>query len=362
MPPIARRSLLEPLNSSGAPSLEKTMSMRADFQKLTPASPLYLDASSVQACLSDAEIYEIVSQTLCGSNSARVIKGPKSGFGFEIKGDHLHMGSVSGCILSSSVAGIKWFTVSDKNPSRRLPRVPATILLCDAETGLLEGVMDGTQLTSERTAAMAVAAASACGKRPLKQAAVVGAGGIGRALVKFLATTQPVDHIAVASLKERNARRACEATALVRRDVVLSATSNVQAAVSDADVVFTATGVPEDTDLVRTQWLKDDAIVCWLGSRREVDLDLISQAWIVVDDPEGVRMRRSDFRKGGVGWNRIAGNISSVMSGHLHPPKDVKRTLLSLAGIGVLDVALGARALANARRKGLGVPLEPGQP
>ncbi|WP_352623995.1 hypothetical protein [Mesorhizobium sp. M0578] len=58
---------------------------------------------------------------------------------------------------SSSAAGIKWLTVSGKNPSRNLPRVPTAIPVCDSETGLLDGVSDGTQLIAERTAAMAVA-------------------------------------------------------------------------------------------------------------------------------------------------------------------------------------------------------------
>ncbi|MCA6113063.1 saccharopine dehydrogenase NADP-binding domain-containing protein [Bradyrhizobium cenepequi] len=333
--------------------------MPADPKKVAAASPVYLDARSVQACLTDEEVYDIVSKTLRDLNTDRVIKGPKSGFGVDIDGGHLHMGSVSGCVLSSSAAGIKWFTVSDKNPSRNLPRVPATIVVCNAETGLLDGVLDGTQLTSERTAAMAVAAASACGRRPLKRAAVVGAGAIGHSLVKFLAATQAVDRIAVASLKESTARHACEVAAFLRRGVTLSATSDVRAAVADADIVFTATGVPEDTDLVRAAWLKADAIVCWLGSRREVDIELISEAWIVVDDPDGVKMRRSEFREGGAGWNRIVGNVANVMSGQLHLPEGVEKILLSLAGIGVLDVALGARAIANARRKGIGVPLEP---
>jgi ornithine cyclodeaminase/alanine dehydrogenase-like protein (mu-crystallin family) len=159
---------------------------------MPPTVPLYLSARTVQACLTDREIYEVVVETCRGLSTGLVLKGPKSGFGVDIDRNHLHMGSASGCVLSSSATGIKWFTVSDRNPSVNLPRVPATTLVCDAETGLLDGVLDATQLTSERTAAMAVAAALACIRRPLKDAAVIGAGAIGRALVKFLAATQPV--------------------------------------------------------------------------------------------------------------------------------------------------------------------------
>ncbi|MCC8984861.1 NAD(P)-binding domain-containing protein [Bradyrhizobium acaciae] len=323
------------------------------------ASPLYLDSASLKACLSDEEIYEIVSQTLREMNSTNVVKGPKAGFGFDINGDHLHMGSVCGAVLSSSAAGIKWFTVADRNLSRSLPRVPATVLVCDAETGMLQGVLNGTQLTSERTAAMAVAAASACCRRSMKKAAVVGAGAIGSALVKFLALTQPVDHIAVASLRESSARQACDAVGLaLRLGLTLTPTADVSRAVRDADVVFTSTGVSKDTDVVSSEWLKKGAVVCTLGTRREVDTKLLSDAWIVVDDADGIRLRRGDFREGGVGWNRIVGDIGSVMSGQLPLPPDDKKINVVLIGTGMLDVALGARAIVNARRKGLGIQLE----
>ncbi|MCK1663530.1 NAD(P)-binding domain-containing protein [Bradyrhizobium sp. 153] len=324
------------------------------------ATPLYLNASAVRACLSDEEVYEIVSSTLRQLNTGPVVKGPKAGFSVEIDGETYYMGSLAGCVLSSSAAGLKWFVVPGKNRPRNLPRVPATILICDAKTGLLDGVLDATQLTCDRTAAMAVAAAFACGQRPLKSAAVIGAGHIGRALVKFLAATQALDHIAVGARTESSAREVCEHVASsLSRDVGLWATSDVREAVRDADAVFTATAASEDSDLVRTKWLKGDAIVCSLGSRREVDLDLLTQAWIVADEPENVQMRSSNFREGGVAWGRIAGDVGSLMSGQLRLPEKQTKIYLALGGLGVLDVALGARALSNSRLKGLGIPLEP---
>lgn len=336
--------------------------MPSDPASAATTSPIYLDASSILTCLSDQEIYEVVSKTVQDLNSTRLVKGPKVGFGLDIHGEHLHVGSMMGCVLSSSAVGVKWFTVSDKNPSRGLPRVPNTILISDAETGLLRGVLDSTQLTNERTAAYAVAAATAFARRPLKEVAVIGAGGIGQPLVKFLLTTQTVDRVTVASRKESSARSACDAAAAsLRRDVSLFATSDVHRAVRNADLVFTCTGVPEDTDLVRSEWLKDDAIVCSVGSRREVDLQLLSEAWIVVDDAAGLTLRRSDFREGGVGWGRIAGDLGSVMSGQLQLPATTKKIHLILVGLAVLDVALGASAIANAREKGLGLALEPGR-
>lgn len=361
MPVRANREAFDLLKDRSFPGYlpERVVRMPVAVAKDLPASPLYLDSVSIRTYLGDEEIYETVSQTLREMNSTSVVKGPKAGFDLDIDGDHPHMGSVCGGVLSRSAAGIKWFTGVDKNPSRNLPRVPATILVCDAETGMLEGGLNGTQRTAERTAAMAVPAASACCRRPKKKAAVVGAGAIGSALVRFLAATQQVEHIAVASLRESSARQVCDtvATAL-RRDLTLTATADLSRAVRDADVVFTSTGVSRDTDVVRAEWLKNDAVVCTLGTRREVDLKLLSDAWIVIHDADGIRPRRNDFREGGAGWNRIVGGIGSVMSGRLPLPPEDKKINLVLIGTGVLDLALGARAIVNARRKGLGIQLE----
>ncbi len=324
-----------------------------------PTVPLYLSADCLKTCLSDAEVSSVVHQTLGEMNTARLVNGPKSGFEVDVVGHHLHLGSVSGAVIAESAVGIKWYAVADENPSRNLPRVPATILVCDAETGLLNGVLDGTQLTPDRTAAAAIAAASACG-RPMNQAVVIGAGAIGQSLLRFLGRIPEVAKITVVARRESDAQRACDAAASqVQGQVILSATTDVQEAVREADVVYTATGVAVDTDLVRGKWLREGAIVCSVGSRREVDLDLISRAWIVVDDEQGVKMRRTDFRQDGVGAGRIAAEIGSVISGEVQPPKDTVQILIVLVGLGVLDVALGARAIANARRRGLGLGLGP---
>ncbi|MGY4353053.1 ornithine cyclodeaminase/alanine dehydrogenase-like protein (mu-crystallin family) [Bradyrhizobium sp. GM7.3] len=110
--------------------------MEANRSIITTAIPLYLNSATVQQCLTDDEIYDVVSRTLRESSNPELIRGGKSDFGVDIDGDHLHMGNVSACVLSGSVAGTKWFVVSPSNASRNLERVQASILICDAATGV----------------------------------------------------------------------------------------------------------------------------------------------------------------------------------------------------------------------------------
>lgn len=299
-------------------------------------TPLYLDAATVAACLPDAELFEVVARTMKALDTPDVVVGPTAMFGAKVDGVPLRMGSMSGCVFSQSAAGLKWFFVPGKARPRDVPHVPATIIVSSVETGMLDGIMDATFLTSERTAAMGVVAALACMRRPPTKAVVVGAGHIGRAVAKFLAAAAPtMERIEMATRK-----------------------TNVEEVVRDADLVMTSTNVPVDSDLVCARWLKADAVVCSLGSAREVDLELVSQSWLVVHDVEHVRMRRSDLREGGAGWGRVAGDVANLMSGKLELPGDGTRIHVIVGSIGVLDVALGARALENARRRGLGVLLQ----
>jgi ornithine cyclodeaminase/alanine dehydrogenase-like protein (mu-crystallin family) len=324
--------------------------------------PLFLSAIDLQACLPDADIYSVVEQTLRDLGTTQVISGPKSGFGFNLEGDYLHMGSVSGCVLTGSgAAGIKWFVTSDLNTSRGLPRVPATLLISDARTGLLRGVIDATQLTPDRTAASAVVAVAAATQGKLESVAIVGSGLVGQAIAKYLAITHKVSRIAFVSNSDEGARAAADATrAFVNGGPALSSSTDVQSSVRDCDAVFCATSVTADADLLKEAWLKPDAVVCTIGSHREVDAELIKRATVIVDDREGVKSRgslASGFRTGDFDDARVFGDIGSLVAQRLDLPSRPRRLLIVSVGLGVLDVALGGQAIEHAKANGYGIHL-----
>jgi hypothetical protein len=98
------------------------------------------------------------------------------------------MGGAPAGLPDVGVAGIKWFATCADNTRRGLPRVPATIVLCDSRTGLLRGIVDATALTAWRTAALATAAIGPCVSKPVGKAAVIRLGAIGQVLAHYLAT------------------------------------------------------------------------------------------------------------------------------------------------------------------------------
>ncbi len=90
--------------------------------------------------------------------------------------------------LGGGHAALKWVTSFPGNPERGLPTVTGLVLLSEASTGQLRGVLDAGAVTALRTGAAAVLAAETLGREGASGAAVVGAGVNGRAAARtFLA-------------------------------------------------------------------------------------------------------------------------------------------------------------------------------
>src|SRR5947199_3619605 len=76
--------------------------------------------------------------------------------------------------LGGGHALLKWVTSFPGNPARGLPTVTGLVILNDAETGMLEAVLDAGAVTALRTGAAAVLAAATLGRGG--SIAVVGCG------------------------------------------------------------------------------------------------------------------------------------------------------------------------------------------
>ena len=133
--------------------------------------------------------------------------------------------------LGGGHALLKWVTSFPRNPERGLPTVSGLVVLSDAETGLVEAVMDASSVTALRTGAAAALAAETLGVAG-GSAAVIGVGVNGRAAAR---TLKALDHGDVA-LWDVDAERARAVAAALGTGVAES----LEAALA-ADVLVTVT-------------------------------------------------------------------------------------------------------------------------
>ena len=320
--------------------------------------PLYLNDADMRRALPPGEIHTVVEDTLKAAAAGRVVSGAKTGFTLDDAAGPRFLGAAPSGLPEAGVAGIKWFATCTGNGRLGLPRVPATMIVCDSVTGMLRGIVDATALTAWRTAALAIAAVAPCTKRPVEKAAVIGLGAIGKALVHYLAQGR-ARRIAVLGRDGAKTRRDAELLAQELAAAIEPA-ENVEAAVRDAGLVITATGLDRDAPLVFGDWIAPGATVCGLGSYQELDETVVARAGRIFVDHREDCLRRGNlaplFRSGRLAPERIAGEVADLVAGKLTASAD-EIVVIGLIGLAPLDMALAARALERAAASDYGQKL-----
>lgn len=185
--------------------------------------------------------------------------------------------------------GLKVAMVAEGSAAKGTPRIQATYLMFDARTLALTAILDGSELTKLRTAAVSMAAIRPALPRIGAEANVVvfGSGSQAQAHLDALELTLPhgigtltavVRDISAGEKRLRDHNPRC----------VAFGSADLEAALRAAHIVITATTAREP--LFGALQLGEDPIVVAVGSHepgaRELPPDLLSKSRVVVEDLE----------------------------------------------------------------------------
>ena len=178
-------------------------------------------------------------------------------------------------------------SVNPGNVGLGLPSVSALVVVLDPVTGLPIAVMEGTAVTTLRTAAGSAVAVDALAVPDARALGVVGSGVQARAHVRAIARVRPLERVLLWSPTAEHRRLAAEELS-AELDIPVVAVDSPVAAVADLPIVVTCT--LSRTPVVSGSWLAAGATVVSIGSfepeRREVDAEVVRRArCVVVDDP-----------------------------------------------------------------------------
>ncbi len=232
----------------------------------------FLSARDVLRAVSPALAYDVVRDAFVRHARDEWTMQPKLYVTNYPAGDFRAMPALGG-----GHALLKWVTSFPGNPARGLPTVTGLVLLSNAETGMLEAVLDAGAVTALRTGAAAVIAADALARADSGEAAVIGAGVNGAAVARtFAARGRPV---AVWDLDSERARA-------VAAEVGGRPASREEALA--ADVVVTVT--PGRQVLFEAGSLQPGQHVSLLGAdgpgKAEISLEELARARVVCDERE----------------------------------------------------------------------------
>ncbi|UXY31099.1 ornithine cyclodeaminase family protein [Streptomyces sp. HUAS TT20] len=181
----------------------------------------------------------------------------------------------------------KFGSVNPGNATVGLPTVHAVVTALDPVTGRLAAVLDGTALTTLRTAAGSAVAVDALALPGGVEPAVLGSGTQALAHVRAIARVREVTSVRLWSPTPAHRARAAR-TLAAELDVPVRAVDSAEEAVTGASLVAACT--LSTTPVVRGEWLAPGCTVVSVGSfeptRREVDTEVVRRAAaVVVDDP-----------------------------------------------------------------------------
>jgi len=214
----------------------------------------------------------------------------------------------------------KIISIYPRNPEHGLPTTAAWIIVNDPSTGLLEALMDATYLTAIRTGAVTGVAAHYLAPKNSRVAAIIGCGVQGSTQAWAVTETCKLDTIHIFDISgERMRKFSDEMEAKLGVDIVAAESS--EEAVSDADVVVTATTSREP--VIRRRWLGDEVHVSAIGSfypdHRELDTEIVKEAKVVVDSREAVLEEAGDLiipiKEGAIAEEHIYAELGDLVIG-----------------------------------------------
>ncbi|SDY43543.1 ornithine cyclodeaminase [Micromonospora pattaloongensis] len=248
------------------------------------------------------------------------------------------------------VVGIKWISSFPANHRRGLDRASAVLILNDYETGYPVAVLESAAISAARTAASAALACDRLDGAAASTVGVVGCGVIARATLRFLAEVGvPMTGVTAFDL-DRSAATGLAAAIEGRGARTSVAASIDEALTADVVVLTTTAGTPH---IGPDQALRPGQIILHL-SLRDLAPELLLRANNVVDDIDHcLKANTSPHLAEQLTGNRdfISGDMAALLDGSvtLDPGRP---TVFSPFGMGILDLAVGAFVLEDARRHG----------
>jgi len=260
--------------------------------------------------------------------------------------------------------GLKAICVFPENPAKGKDAHQGAVMLFSRETGELLALMNASEITAIRTAAVSAVATRLLAREDAQQLAIIGAGVQARTHLAALAAVRTIKHARIAC---RNIEHAEELARELQPQFSfpIEPVQTNEEAVRDADVVVTATSSPEP--ILRREWLKEGAHVNAVGSSipttRELDTQTMADAALFVDRRESTVNEAGDFlfpqREGAIGPDHIRAEIGELLIGAAEGRRsDDELTVFKSLGLAVEDLAAAALCVERARPRGVGAEVE----
>jgi ornithine cyclodeaminase/alanine dehydrogenase-like protein (mu-crystallin family) len=259
------------------------------------------------------------------------------------------LGAMVGYVPSLGVLAAKLVAVFPQNTG--MPTHQALIAVFDPRTGTPVAVLDGEEITAQRTAAASALATRLLAREDAAVLAVVGTGVQAASHARYVARVRRFRTVLVAG---RDPSKAAKLAAEIGGQP-----APIEEAVRSADVICATTHAREP--VVRMHWVRPGTHVNSVGLNPQgQELDGIGGALLAVES------RASAFAAPPAGANELRGivpetavELGALVSGS-SPGRTSREQVTAYKSVGIAaeDAAAAALVLRRARETGVGTPIE----
>ncbi len=282
----------------------------------------------------------------------------------------------SGELAGSGLFGLKLTAWFSGNPSRGLPEVFGTTLLCDDATGAPLALLNAGAITGLRTGAAAALGVKWLARKDASRLFVVGAGHMSTFMVAAtLAACPSIGHVEVWDPRKEEAPvarvelmrgevQAILEAAGAMREFELVAVADGKAAAGAADAIVTVT--PATDPVIQLDWVRPGTHVSAVGAdmegKQELASDLVAAARVFVDDrAQSVASGELEVpvKQGAITPEHIAAELGEVIAGKAQGRTSQDQvTVFDTSGIAAQDLAASRMAYDRAVERAMGTVVE----
>jgi ornithine cyclodeaminase/alanine dehydrogenase len=274
------------------------------------------------------------------------------------------LGVMPAYLAHAGALATKIVTVYQENTTRHgIPNVLASVILNDVETGRVQAIIDGSQITAMRTGAVSGVATKYLARTDASRVGIFGAGVQARKQLQAVCEVRRIRSALVYDTVKESAEHFIADSA--RADMTVSAADSPEEVVQKSDIIVTAT--TSKTPVFSGRHLKPgthiNAIGAFTPDAREVDNETISTSKIVVDSVEAVVAEAGDIiiplKEGIIQRQNVWAELGEIVSGKkVGRTSNKETTFFKSVGLGIQDAAVAMIVFKKAQSLGVGTQFD----
>lgn len=276
------------------------------------------------------------------------------------------LGMMPAYLGSIGMMGLKVVSVFPGNHGTEYDSHIGAVMLYETKHGQLLAIVDASEITAIRTAAVSGVATRALAREDADDLAIMGAGVQAKSHLAAMLVARNIKRVRVWSRSADNSKAFAERESR-RYDIEIEAIADARRAVECADIICTTTSSPKP--ILQGAWLQAGTHINAVGSSvaftRELDTAAVVKSKLFVDRRESTLNEAGDFlfpkKEGAINDDHIKGEVGEVLLGRIKGrDSNDEITLFKSLGLAVEDVASAHHVYAKALQRNLGLAVELG--